>query len=60
MADMTKAEMVALLDQVEEKLTDALDPILSREEVIEKVQEVVELVEDDDDDDEGDEGDEPD
>lgn len=50
MAGMKKSEMVALLDTVEEKLTDALDPVFSREELVEKVQEVLGLVEPDEDD----------
>lgn len=43
-ATMTKAELEDTLDDVEEILDDALDPKLTREELVEKVQEVYAIV----------------
>ncbi len=54
MAQMTKAELQNLLDQVEEKLTDALDPELSREQLVAQVKEALEIVESDDEEEEED------
>jgi len=41
---MSKAELVDALDEVEEILDDALDPKLTREEVVGKLEEAYELV----------------
>ena len=53
----TKAELEAVLDQVEDLASDALDPELSREAVVSKVKDIYDLVspDDDEDDDEDDE-----
>jgi hypothetical protein len=45
----TKADLQGTLDQVSDMIADALDPALSREEVIQKLQEIDSLVSDDDD-----------
>jgi hypothetical protein len=41
---MTKIEMARALDEIEDGLAEALDPILSREELVGKLQELQELV----------------
>lgn len=41
---MTKSEMAETLDQIEDGLAEALDPILSREQLVAKVQELQDLV----------------
>ena len=55
---LTKTEMAETLDQIEDGLADALDPILSREELVAKVQELQELVSGDEDETDEDEIDE--
>jgi len=55
---MTKAELVETVEQLEDILDDALDPKLTREEVVEKIEEGYALVAGEEDDDEADEADE--
>jgi hypothetical protein len=55
---MTKTEMAETLDQVEDGLSEALDPQLSREELVAKVMELQELVSGDADESDEDESDE--
>jgi hypothetical protein len=55
---LTKTEMAETLDQIEDGLADALDPILSREDLVAKIQELQELVSGDADETEEDEIDE--
>jgi hypothetical protein len=50
----TKADLEAALDQVADTLDEALDPRLSREEVVEKLAELRDQIAPDDDDDEDD------
>jgi len=54
----TKAELESVLDQVEETLEDALDPKLTREELVEKVEEAYDMLagEDEEEEPEGEEG----
>ncbi len=40
----TKAELQGVIDQVSDILSDALDPALTREEVIQKIQEADEII----------------
>lgn len=65
MAQPTKQELMELLDQVGDKVGDLLDPILSREQIVEGLQELDEMIngeeeesEEEDDSEEYDEGDE--
>jgi hypothetical protein len=44
----TRAELADTLDQVGDMITDALDPALTREEVVEKLQEIDEMLNGDD------------
>jgi hypothetical protein len=60
---MTKSELAGTLDQLADGLDEALDPELTREELVAKVKELSDLAsgeedEDGPDDDEGDQGDE--
>lgn len=63
MAQPTKQELMELLDQVGDKVGDLLDPILSREQIVEGLQELDEMIngeeesEEEDDSEEYDEGD---
>jgi len=59
----TKLDLQDTLDQIGDMVTDALDPALTREEVIQKLQDIDDIVngepgdEEDDDTDDGDYGD---
>lgn len=55
----TKAELEKLLDDVEGLSSDALDPELSREEVVAKVKEIYDLVSSDEEEDEDEDESEP-
>jgi hypothetical protein len=44
----TRAELADTLDQVGDMITDALDPALTREEVVEKLQEIDDMLNGDD------------
>lgn len=65
MAQPTKQELNDLVTEAGDKITELLDPELTREEIVRKAKELDELIngsdeDDEDDDDEGDEGDEED
>ena len=48
----TKSELESVLDQVEETLEDALDPKLTREELVEKVEQAYDMLAGDEDEEE--------
>ncbi len=50
MLTQTKAQLEAVLDQVADLVEEALDPELTREELVAKVKEIESLVSDEDDD----------
>ena len=50
MPTQTKAQLEAVLDQVADLVEEALDPELTREELVAKVKEIESLVSDEDDD----------
>lgn len=58
MAQPTKEELIEALDQISEVADSALDPELTREELVAKVKEIADLADGGDDEDEDDEGDE--
>jgi hypothetical protein len=54
-ATPTKKELQQLLDEVGERISDMLNPVLTREELVSQVQELDALVNGTDEDEEGDE-----